>query len=302
MRVFVTGATGFIGSAIVADLPGRGDDVLGLARTDASAATLAAAGAQVHRGALDDLESLRRGAASTDGVIHTAFVHDFSRFKENCETDRRAIEALGSALVGSDRPLVVTSGTGLLAPGRVGTEADAHASGPDAVPRVASEEAAASVSARGVHVSVMRLPPTVHGAGDHGFVPALIRIARDKGASAYVGDGLNRWPAVHRIDAAHAFTLALHRGERGARYHAVAEEGVAFKEIAATIGRHLGVPAVSAVNAADHFGWFAHFAALDCPASSRYTRDVLQWQPTHPTLIADLDETYFSVDADRVPK
>ena len=297
MRVFVTGATGFIGSAIVADLLSRGDRVLCLARSDASAASLAAAGAQVHRGALDDLESLRRGAASADGVIHTAFIHDFSRFKENCEIDRRAIEALGSALVGSDRPLIVTSGTGLLAPGRVGTEADAHASGPEAVPRVASEEAAASVGARGVHVSVMRLPPTVHGAGDHGFVPALIEIARDKGVSAFIGDGVNRWPAVHRIDAAQAFTLALYRRKRDARYHAVAEEGVALKEIAATIGRHLNlrVASVPPGSAVDHFGWLAHFAALDCPASSSQTRDVLGWQPRQPTLLADLDQAYFSV-------
>jgi nucleoside-diphosphate-sugar epimerase len=189
----------------------------------------------------------------------------------------------------------VTSGTGLLAPRRVGTEADEHASGPDAVPRVASEEAAAAVSARGVHVSVVRLPPTVHGAGDHGFVPALIGIARSKGVSAFIGDGLNRWPAVHRIDAAQAFTLALHRGATDARYHAVAEEGVPLKEIAATIGRHLKVRVmgVPAANAGDHFGWLAHFVALDCPASSLQTQSLLGWQPKQPTLLADLDHAYF---------
>jgi nucleoside-diphosphate-sugar epimerase len=288
MRVFVTGATGFIGSAIVAELIAAGHKVLGLARSDAAAASLAAAGVAVHRGSLEHPDSLRSAVAAADGVIHTAFNHDFSRWKENCETDRRVIETLGSALARSDRPLIVTSGTGLLRAGQRGTEDDLPAS---TVPRVASEEAAASVAALGVHVSLVRLPPTVHGEGDHGFVPLLIGLAREKQVSAYVGEGSNRWAAVHRLDAAHLYRLALEKGSAAARYHGVAEEGVPFRDVAAVIARRLEVPLVSqsAEEANSHFGWFAHFAALDTPASSRRTRELLGWQPTQAGVLADLD-------------
>ena len=292
MRVFVTGATGFVGSAVVKELTSAGHQVLGLARTEERAASLAAAGAEVHRGSLEDLDSLRAGAANADGVIHTAFIHDFSKFQENCEKDRRAIEALGSALAGSDKPLLVTSGTGLVGSGRIATEGDAPGS---AIPRVASEEAAASVAASGVRVSVVRLPQ-VHGDGDHAFVPLLIGIAREKNMAAYVEEGLNRWPAVHRLDAAHLYRLALEKGLAGVRYHAVAEERIPVRDIAAVIGRRLHVPVVSksAAEAIDYFGWFAHFAAMDNPASSQRTRELLGWQPRQLGLIADLDRaSYF---------
>ncbi|HKV56485.1 MAG TPA: SDR family oxidoreductase [Candidatus Binataceae bacterium] len=291
MRVFVTGATGFIGSAIVQELINSGHRVLGLARSDAAAKSLAAAGAQVHRGNLEDLQSLHSGAAAADGVIHTAFGHDFSKYQANCETDRRAIEALGGALAGSGRPLIVTSGTALLSWGRLGSEEDEPASGSSALPRVASEEAAATVAARGIRVSVLRLPPTVHGDGDRGFVPLLIGLARDKGVSAYVGEGANRWPAVHRLDTALLYRLVLEKGAAWARYHGVAEEGVRLRDIAGVIGRRLNAPLVSkaAEQATDHFGWLAPFAAIDNPASSRRTRELLGWQPRQPGLIADID-------------
>jgi nucleoside-diphosphate-sugar epimerase len=291
MRVFVTGASGFIGSAVVAELIGAGHQVVGLARSAASAAALTAAGAEVQHGALDDLDSLRGGASAVDGVIHLAFNHDFSDYAGAAETDRRAIEAFGDALAGSDRPLVVAAGLAPLPTGQVLTEEDDI---PPGVPRL-SEATALPLAERGVRATVVRLPPTVHGEGDRGCVARLIDIARDKEVSAYPGGGANRWPAVHRLDAAVLFRLVLESAPAGARVHAVDEEGIPTREIAGIIGRQLTLPvrAVPAEQTVDHFGWLGAFFALDVPASSALTRRQLDWKPTGPTLFDDLKSHYF---------
>jgi nucleoside-diphosphate-sugar epimerase len=298
MRVFVTGASGFVGSAVVQDLIAVGHQVLGLARSAASAASLAAAGAEVHRGDLEDLESLRSGAAMSDGVIHTAFIHDFSRFQEICEVDRRAIEAFGDALAGSDRPLIITSVTGMgnAVPGQPATEDHFDPNHPN--PRAASEIAAEAIAKRGVRVSVVRLPQ-VHDTLKQGLVTYSIAVAREKGVSAYVGEGLNRWPAVHLLDAAPVYRLALENGTAGARYHAVAEEGVPVREIAEAIGRGLKIPVVAMTpeEAAGHFGWLGFFAGMDMPASSALTQQRLGWRPTQKAgLIDNLDHARYFGD------
>ncbi len=289
MRVFVTGATGFVGSALVPELLNAGHQVLGLARSDEGATSLIAAGAEVHRGDLEDLGSLRRGAAMADGVIHAAFNHDFSTFAENCEVDRRAIEVMGDVLEGSDRPLIVTSGLPP-APDRLMTEDDVPPSGSGGTPRV-SEQTAISMVARGVRASVVRIPQ-VHDRDKQGLATYMIALAREKGISAYVGAGLNRWPAVHRLDAASIYRLALGKGSAGARYHAVAEEGVLVREIAEAIGRGLKIPvvALSPEEAARHFGWLGLLVSMDAPASSALTQQRLGWRPTEkPRFIADLE-------------
>lgn len=296
MRIFVTGATGFIGTAVVSELVGAGHHVIGLCRSPEKAAALAAAGAEVHRGSTGDLASLEAGAARSDGVIHLAFNHDFSKFKDNCEDDRRVIRALGSVLAGSRRPLIVTSGTGIVnsAPGQLATEA-AAAVNSEVIPRAASEETADAVAAEGVNVSVVRLPQ-VHDTVRQGLVTYAIANAREKGLFAYIGEGNNRWPAAHVSDVARLYRLAIERAEPRARYHAVAEEGVSLRAISETIGRRLRLPvkSISPQEAPAHFGWLAMFASLDLPASSAQTRKKLAWQPTGPGMIADLERLHIS--------
>ncbi len=286
MKVFVTGATGWVGSEVVRQLVEAGHQITGLARSNDKAAALAATGATVVHATLDDLDTLRSAASAADAVIHTAFNHDFSRFAENAEQDRRAIETIGGALEGSNRPLLVTSGVALLAPGRIATEADMPPSDPSYPRR--SEAAAQVLADRGVRVATVRLAPSVHGLGDHGFIPILIALARQTGVSAYVGDGLNRWPGVHRLDAARLYRLVLEQGATQPVYHAIADEAVPFRQIAEVIGRRLGLPVEPRDSA--HFGWFGAFAGADMPASSVRTQSLLGWSPTGPDLLTDIDQ------------
>ncbi|MET7313393.1 SDR family oxidoreductase [Streptomyces sp. NPDC005134] len=305
MRVFITGASGWIGSAVVPELIGAGHQVVGLARSDASAAALTEAGAEVRRGTLDDLDTLRSAAADADGVIHLAFKHDIAfsgGFEDAADADRRAIDTFGEVLAGSDRPFLIASGTLGLAPGRVATEHDGQEPGPvgahlagGPAKRLANAHAAVALADRGIRSSVVRLPPTVHGDGDHGFLATVVAIAREKGVSGYIRDGANRWPAVHRSDAAHLFRLALESAPAGSTLHAVADEGVPIRTVAEVIGRHLGLPgaSVSPDDAPGHFSWLAGFLGMDSPASSAHTRKLLGWQPTQSGLIDDLDRGHY---------
>ncbi|MEQ9948926.1 SDR family oxidoreductase [Pectobacterium aroidearum] len=298
MKVFVTGASGFVGSAVVRELLAAGHQVLGLVRSDKSADDLWALGAEAHRGDIEDLDSVRAGAAVCNGIIHTAFDNDFSKFQANCEADRRLIEALGSVAEGTTRRLVITSAIGILPKSQRTTEHSMPATGAGANPRAATEAAVDAITAKGVHASIVRLASSVHGEGDHAFVPLLIDIARKTGVSAYIEEGQNCWPAVHRLDAARLYRLALEQGTSGARYHAVAEERIPFKAIATAIGRGLGVPVVSksVAEAEAHFGWFSHFVSFDLDSSNHLTREQLGWNPTGPSLLSDLEgSAYFRV-------
>lgn len=287
MRVFVTGAAGFIGSAVVKELIANGHKVVGLARSEANAAALKAAGAEIHRGSLEDLASLRAGAANADGVIHTAFNHDFSKYAQNAEQDRRALEEMAKVLEGTNKPLISTSGLIGLSPGVVATEA-MPAGG--ALGSMRKSEDVLGAAERGVKAMTIRLPPNTHDGDTGGFVPLIIAAARAKGVSAYIGEGRNRWPAAHRLDAAHLYRLALEKGTAGSRYHAIGDEGIPFRDIAEVIGKRLNLPVASITpdEAAGHFGFLAFFASVDAPVSAKWTREQLGWQPTHPGLIADL--------------
>ncbi len=295
MRIFVTGASGFIGSAVVAELIGAGHRVVGLARSESSAQAVTDAGAEACRGSLGDPDSLRKAAENSDGAIHLAFNHDFDDFLSSADLDRRAIEVLGEALAGSNRPLVVASGVLGLLPGQTATEE--HAAPPE-LPRF-SEQAAMAFTERGVRSAALRLPPSVHGEGDHGFVARLIEVAREKGVAAYIGDGSNRWPAVHRLDAARAFRLAVESAAAGAILHAIDDEGVPSRAIAETIGKHLSLPVTSVAPEAayDHFGWIGPLFSVDAPAASSRTRELLDWRPTQPGLLADLDAGHYFKEA-----
>lgn len=295
MRIFVTGASGYIGSAVVRELREAGHEVVGLARSDAAAAALTVAGAATHRGSLENMDSLRAGAEASDGVIHLAYNHDFSDMADAGRTERAAVEALGDTLVGSDRPFLFASGVALVAPGQVATERDVIPTSGPGSPRGGSEHLALAYAERGVRSVSLRFAPTVHGAGDHGFVSTLVGVARDTGVSGYLGDGSNRWPAVHRLDAARMIRLAIETAPAGSVLHGVAEEGIPARDIAEAIGRGLDVPAASVAvgDAASHFGWIGAFFALDIPASSALTQEMLGWSPTQPGLIEDLAESYY---------
>jgi nucleoside-diphosphate-sugar epimerase len=291
MRIFVTGASGWIGSAVTAELLAAGHQVVGLARSDASAEKVAAAGAEVQRGDITDLNSLRAGVDGVDGVIHTAFIHDFTALANSVAIDFAAVELFGDLLEGSDRPLVIASG--IL--GAVSVETDRPDPATAASPRVRTEQTLLGFAERGIRSSAVRLPPTVHGDGDHGFMAALAGIDRQKGSSGYIGDGTNRWPAVHRLDAAHLFCLAVENAPAGSVLHAVDDEGVPLRDVAEVIGRQLDVPVVSVArdDATEHFGWLGPLLAIDSPASSAITRQLLGWAPTHPRLIDDLEQGHY---------
>jgi nucleoside-diphosphate-sugar epimerase len=290
MQIFVTGASGWIGTAVVPELIGAGHKVLGLARSDSSAAAIAAMGAEVLRGSLDDLDTLRAGAAGSDGVIHLAFIHDFAHFEASVQADARAIEAMGAALEGSGKPLVIASGTPAV-PGQVATEQDSSLAGGSMAGRGANAQMALDMASRGVRSSIVRLPRSVHGTGDHGFIAVLIGLARDKGVSGYVGDGAKRWPAVHVLDAALLFRLAVEQAPAGSVLHAVGDEGVPISDIAAVIGRHLNLPTASLP--AENFGFLGALLSIDQPASSILTQKLLGWRPAQASLIEDIDKGHY---------